>query len=72
MMKTPVNVDIEKHITLNQNMLRYAEIELQNQAYLDCLCVIDQILKSLENLPVHIHDEFRICILRIKAERKKA
>lgn len=42
-MKGKSKVDVEKIIILNQNMLKYAEMEMKNEAYLDCLFVIDQI-----------------------------
>lgn len=42
-MKSKSKVDMEKIIILNQNMLKYAEMEMKNEAYLDCLFVIDQI-----------------------------
>lgn len=40
-------VDLKKWIVLNQNMLRYAEMELKKEAYLDCVFVLDQIRKSV-------------------------
>jgi hypothetical protein len=61
---------LEKIIVLNQNMLKYAEMEMKNQAYLDCVCVIDQIKDSLEKALAY-SDDFRIYILLKKAERKK-
>lgn len=45
-MKTAL-VDLEKWIVLNQNMLRYAEMEFKKEAYLDCVFVLDQIFKSI-------------------------
>lgn len=32
-------------------MLRYAQMEINKQAYLDAMCVIAQIQKSLDELP---------------------
>ena len=61
---------MESFIVLNQNMLKYAEMEMKNEAYLDCLFVIDQIQSSLKKALTHTQD-FRIYILLLKAGRKK-
>lgn len=70
-MKTMPKDDLEKCVVFNQNMLRYAEMEYKKEAYLDCLCVIQQIEKSIKKAIAAHHCDFRIYMLQAKAARKK-
>lgn len=61
-------MDIEHFMNLQFNMLKYAQIEIEKQAYLDSMFILQKIKKDIESLGNH--KDFRIAILKIKIARK--
>lgn len=61
-------MDIEHFMNLQFNMLKYAQLEIEKQAFLDSMCILQKMKKDIEIFGNC--KDFRIAILKIKIARK--
>lgn len=66
-----MNQEIQRIININENMLRYAEIEMKKQAYLDAMFALDKINKDLSGLSAEDKKNERVILLWSNVKRKK-
>lgn len=44
------DTNLQKFLNVNENMLRLADNEAEGEAYLNAICILDQILKDISLL----------------------